>query len=53
MSILLSVILHYPFTDCCIGSDVTYLILYVIDGCFSLSIFITLARVLLLLLFNY
>ena len=53
MSILLSVVLYYPFNNCCIRSDVTYLILDVIDGCFSLSIFITLARVLLLLLLNY
>ena len=52
MSILLSVVLYYPFNNCCIRSDVTYLILDVIDGCFSLSIFITLARVLLLLLLN-
>ena len=53
MSILLSVVLYYPFNDCCIRSDVIYLILDFIDGCFSLSIFIILARVLLLLLFNY
>ena len=52
MSILLSVVLYYPFNDCCIRSDVTYLILDFI-GCFLLSIFIILARVLLLLLFNY